>query len=245
MKFRYLFLTLIALFPILNVIGDYNYRKTINQEELQFNIIVIDDYKNRDTIIVNTTLDIPKYYTLKKYILNKSDCTTCGDQSNTFYYNPTQESINEDDTLIIGFFRQFEKGRKPDSTLLSVTTYRNVILDDVLAKNTAYEVLKTHIFMVKTDSPNVRLTEKEIFIAGKSFKYVEYEYKYEHKGYRYSGKNYVAYIGQNNIFTRIELQDLTFNKQFQKDFPKILQSVKIKVEYKGKNEELTKHFQKH
>ncbi len=236
MKFRYLFIILILTLPVIKVVKDYQYSKTVNKEELQFKIPVVDDYINWDTVIVNVKLDIPKYYTLKKYIRNNSDCTTCGDQSYTFFSNPTIESVAEDDTLIVGFFKQFEKGRKPDSTLLSITTYRNLLIQDIKSEKLVNEMLSNHIDRVKADAPNAKLIQKEIIIEGDFFRYIEYE----NKGKQNSIKCYVAFFCQKNLVLRIKIEDLTFNKQFQKDFYRILQSVKIKVEYTGENAEIKK-----
>ncbi|MBW6482813.1 MAG: hypothetical protein K0B10_07110 [Vicingaceae bacterium] len=242
MKFRYLFLTLIALFPILKAIGNYNYRKTINQEELQFKIIVIDDYINWDTLVVNIKLDIPKYYTLKKYILNESDCITCGNQLYTFYYKPTDESKNENDSLVYGFLGPEKNGKDIDSTLLKVIIYRYIFHSEILEPYSSELHTKQFIKYMKLDAPDIDITLiTHLNNNRKKTNIVQYEILKSAFPRKYT----LSFLDSKNIGIQISLHDLTFNKQIQKDFYKILPSVKIKVEYKGKNEALTKHFQKH
>lgn len=244
MKFRYLFIILILIIPIIIITGIYLNSKKLKNENLRFIIPIVDNRTNYDSIILSMELKIPKYYTLKQYIRNESDCITCGEQSYIFYHNPTQETINENDTLIFGFIRPFEKARNIDSTLLSITTYRNVFSEEVLTLNSIDNLLSNLINRLKSDNPEITLIKKDTIIDGNNLNYIEYDYK-EYKYYKNIGINYVSFFSKKNIFIQIKLQDLTFNKQLQQDFYKILQSVKIKVEYKGKNEELTKHFQKH
>lgn len=242
MKFKFLFILLMVILPILKIIGGYEYSKTVNKEHLQFKILVIDDYINWDTIIVNIKLDIPEYYTLKKYVLNESDCITCGNQLYTFYYKPTEESKNENDSLVYGFLGSEKNGKDSDSSLFSVIIPRYIFHSEILEPYSSELRTKHFIKYMKFDTPDTDITLiTHLNNNRKKTNIVQYEILKS----AFPRKHTLSFLDSKNIGIRISLHDLTFNKQLQKDFYKILQSVKIKVEYKGKNEELTKHFQKH
>ena len=219
MKFRYLFLTLIALFPILNIIGDYNYRKTVKEEIINFNIEVLnDDHEIVDTISLKIKLNIPKYYTLKKYTKNISDCITCGNQYYIFFKNPTQETISENDTIITGFYNEsFDKNRKIDSVTFNIITYRNLFISEL-----------TEIRTQKT------LIEK--FITREKMFYGFYiDYKIINIGndiiivlYEENNKTHItSFFVCNNIPIEIHLSPFIKDNKLKTDFYKLLKTIKI------------------
>lgn len=218
MKFRYLFLTLIALFPILNVIGDYNYRKTVKEEIINFNIEVLNDNQEIvDTISLKIKLNIPKYYTLKKYTINISDCITCGNQYYTFYKNPTQETISENDTIITGFFSS-DKNRNIDSITLNIFTYRNLFITDLNEKCTQNTAIEIFIANAKNDSDS----DYKILNIGNDINernVVLYEDQY--------GIHIKSFFVSNHIPIRINLSFFKKDNKLKNDFYKLLKSVKI------------------
>ena len=240
MKFRYIFLLLIVGLPLLITVGYYRYNQTVNKEEIQFKIPIIDDYKSWDTIILNIKFEIPKYYSLKKYIYNRSDCITCGDQKYVFYKNPTEESIGEKDSLIYGFYGQNKKGREIDSVILSVITYRNIFQDEIINHYSSKSATKNQIARLKAENPDIKIkTTKLTQKNGVKIDCIEYGIT---SPYNY-GQHSLSFISSGNTIIVLELQDLTFNNELSLDFFKTLQSVQIKVEYKGENENLMKLLQ--
>lgn len=221
MKFRYLFLTLIALFPILNVIGDYNYRKTVNEEIINFNIEVLNDNHERiDTISLKIKLNIPKYYTLKKYTKDLSDCTTCGSQYYTFYKNPTIETIAENDTIIYGFIPPFDKNREIDSVTFTIRTYRNLFDTELEIKNSVEDCIELFLHRAKSES-NIKYTL--INIGSESNKRYIIFYKYK------STTFFMSYFVTRNIYVLVSLNNSTQNKELEYDFFKLLKSVKVEI----------------
>lgn len=221
MKFRYLFLTLIALFPILSIIGDYNYRKTVKEEIINFNIEVLNDnHEIIDTISLKIKLKIPKYYTLKKYVLNESDCITCGSQYYKFYKNPTIETIAENDTIIYGFIPPFDKNREIDSVTFIIKTYRNVFtteLNEIRTQKTLIEKLITREKMYygfyidyKTFNIGNDINKRNIVL-----------YEVENEIY------ITSYFVSNNIPIEIHLSPFIKDNKLRTDFYKLLKSIKI------------------
>ena len=216
MKFRYLFLTLIALFPILKAIGDYNYRKTVKEEIINFNVEVLNDNNESvDTIFIKIKLNIPKYYTLKKYTKDLSDCTTCGSQYYKFYKNPTKETKAENDTIIHGFIPQFNKNREIDSVTFIIKTYRNLFESELDIKNSEQELLDLFIRSSKIDS-DIDFTILNIWTT-------KYIVIYEDK----MGIHIKSYYIANNIPISVVLNIYIHDIKIKYDFYKLLKSIKI------------------
>lgn len=243
MKFRYLFLLLIFVLPIIKITGDYQYSKTVNKEELIFYIPIVDDIEKEDTLTITVQLDVPKYYTLKQYIRNNSDCITCGDQQYVFFKNPEKETILEGDSLDIGFFKAIEEGRKKDEIVLSIITFKNVFAGEILE----YEFQEEELTMIyfekaKSEVPNFKkVGEKYVLNKGNRILCLNIICPICEQ----NGRVLFANIVKKNIPLWIKLEDLTKDEKLTKDFYKIIESINMKVEYKGENKKFIQLFQRH
>lgn len=237
MKIRYIFLVLIIVLPIIMIVGYFKYHQTVNKEKLIFKIPIVDDGYNNDTIFLTIDLNIPKYYTLKQYIRNESDCITCGDQQYVFYKEPEKETLAEGDSVTIFFFKSKEEGREIDKTLLSITAFKNVFSGEILERTFIGEKICNRKFELdKSIFTESKIINQEYIDNNKKVFVLEYECI----ECEFIGAKSVSYIVNKNIPISFELSDLTFDNELKKDFYKILQSVKIKVEYKGENVEIKK-----
>jgi hypothetical protein len=241
MKLKYLSLAFFLILPLLYFVG---YNKCLNNTKtLVFNIPIVDNLKDRDTIVLTIDLRVPRYYNFNQYIRNESDCITCGDQQYVFFKNPEKQTITEGDSVRIGFYKQWEDGRKRDRTSLSIITYKNVFEGEILDRQFVQEELMLNWFeKIKTMYSLVELNDKrDVSNNGNKTLCIDYNIVNE----RYNENCLETSFLYKKIPVSIRLNDLTLDDELNEDFYKIVNSIDVKIEYKGDNDDLTDLFSNH
>lgn len=231
-----------VILPILKIIGEYQYSKTVNKEQIQFKIKIWDfgdngNLKSVDTLLVSVTFNLPKTYSIKKYNHYNSDCLGCESQGYSFFINPSNETKNESDSLSFEWISRVDTLRGIDSVVLSINTHLDIFKSYLSDKSSSNDIITSFKDELKSYNPYYRFS--------KITEHQNSTGKYSILNYSLDNNYSVSVFCVGEIFIKFNLKDQSFNTNGSISFYKILQSVKIKVEYKGKNEELTKHFQKH
>jgi hypothetical protein len=243
MKFKYLLIAFLLLFPILYLIGYVRYLSNTKSEELVFNIPIVDDIENRDTIILKIELRVPRYYNFRQYIRNESDCITCGNQQYVFFKNPEKQTIEEGDSVRIGFYKMWEDGRERDKTLLSINTYKNVFTGEILEQKFSDDELILNSYeKIKSWSQGVQSYKKR-YVSNNGNNILCLDFNIINK--RNNESCIETSINLKNIPISIILNDLTLDGELKEDFYKIVNSMDFKMDYTGNNEELIYLFNNH
>ena len=243
MKFRYLLIVFFLLFPTLYLVGYVRYLSNTRSEELVFNIPIVDDLKNRDTIVLTVDLRLPLYYDFKQYIRNESDCITCGDQRYVFFKSPEKQTITEGDSVIIGFFKPKEDRREKDKTSLSLSTFKNLFSEEIHGREVSGDEMTLNYFKKrKLWNPGVESYNIN-YMSNNGNQILCIDFNSEHKRFN---ENYVeSCITYQNIYISIGLNDLTLDSKLKQDFYKIVESIDMKINYSGENEALINLFSNH